>query len=270
MKSQKSLLASGILDSIKKFFESAKFVGRPDKSVNMFFGHWDQVGWHTMAYQHHRNAGWNPMIQTILYVLTPTPPHWHDCWLEGCILQHPGAFLESKFIEPFAKKYLTYAAQSILTPVLDRKHLLKGLCTLILVAVCSSMFSVDIIGNNDCFFKVEGGFFAHKNGAFVAPPLFNQRNCWKPLGDFFANINKVKEERWASVLCIQGPDEDEMDSDTNAWANELMISAFCVNMYIPSSPLKEWFWTFLRSYVALHFSSHMLLFFLPSLLVFRV
>ena len=100
------------------------------------------------------------------------------------------------------------------------------------------MFSIYIIGNNDCFSKVEQGFFAHKNGAFVAPPLFNQRNCWKPLGDFFANINKVKEERWASVLCIQGPDEDEMDSDTDAQVNESIISAFHVDMYIPSSPLK--------------------------------
>ena len=31
MKSRKSLLASGILDSIKKFFERAEFDGRPDK-----------------------------------------------------------------------------------------------------------------------------------------------------------------------------------------------------------------------------------------------
>ena len=77
-------------------------------------------------------------------------------------------------------------------------------------------------------------------GAFVAPPLFNQRNCWKPLGDFFANINKVKEERWASILHIRGPDGDEMesDNDTQARVNESMISAFRADMYIPSSPLK--------------------------------
>jgi hypothetical protein len=31
MKSRKSLLASGILDSIKKFFESAEFAGSPNK-----------------------------------------------------------------------------------------------------------------------------------------------------------------------------------------------------------------------------------------------
>ena len=100
------------------------------------------------------------------------------------------------------------------------------------------MFSVDIIGNNDCFSKVEQGFFAHKNSVFVAPLLFNQRNCWKLLRDFFANINKVKEEQW---LHIQGPDEDEMDSDADARANESMISAFRVDMYITSSPLKGWF-----------------------------
>ena len=107
-----------------------------------------------------------------------------------------------------------------------------------MVAVHSSMFSVDIIGNNDYFFKVERGFSAHKNGAFVVPPPFNQRNCWKLLGDFFANINKVKEERWASILRIQGPDKDKTDGDSDTRANESMISAFRVDMYIPSSPLK--------------------------------
>jgi len=88
------------------------------------------------------------------------------------------------------------------------------------------------------FFKVERGFFAHKNGAFVAPPPFNHKNCWKPLGDFFANVNKVKEERWVSILCTQGPDEDETDSDSDTQANKSMISAFRADMYIPSSPLK--------------------------------
>ena len=128
--------------------------------------------------------------------------------------------------------------QSILTPPLDRKHLPKGLYALILVAVCSSIFSLDIISNNDCFFKVERGFFAHKNGAFVAPPPFNHKNYWKPLGDFFANVNKVKEEWWASILCTQGPDEDETDGDSDTRANESMISAFRADMYILSSPLK--------------------------------
>jgi hypothetical protein len=88
------------------------------------------------------------------------------------------------------------------------------------------------------FFKVERGFFAHKNGAFVAPPPFNQKNCWKPLKDFFANINRVKEEWWASILHIQGPNEDETDGDSDARANKSMISAFHADMYSPSSPLK--------------------------------
>ena len=99
------------------------------------------------------------------------------------------------------------------------------------------------------FFKVEWGFSAHKNGAFVAPLPFNQRNSWKPLGDFVANINKVKEERWASILCIQGPDEDETEVDSDAhWVNKLMISAFHANMYIPSSDANVRFWTVVRTW----------------------
>jgi len=97
---------------------------------------------------------------------------------------------------------------------------------------------MDIIGNNGCFFKVEQGFSAHINGACVAPPPFNHRNCWKLLGDFFANINKVKEQQWVSILCIQGPDEDEMDGDSDTQVSKSMISAFHADMYIPSSPLK--------------------------------
>ena len=151
IKSRKSLLASGILDSIKKFFASAEFAARPDKIREYVLWALRPGG---PAYygiptpQEYRVKPDNPNYK----VVCPAPPHWRDCWLEDCILQHPGAFLESKFIKPFAEKYLTYAAQSILTPALDRKHPPKGLYALILVAVCSSIFSLDIIGNNDCFF----------------------------------------------------------------------------------------------------------------------
>ena len=72
------------------------------------------------------------------------------------ILQHPKGFLESKFIEPFAKKYLTFTGQSVLSPALDKKHLPKGLYALILVAVCLFIFSasVDIVNNNRCFLRL--------------------------------------------------------------------------------------------------------------------
>ena len=58
------------------------------------------------------------------------------------------------------------------------------------------------------------------------------------LGDFFANINTVKEQWWVSILHIQGPGEDKMDGDSNTQVNKSMISAFHADMYIPSSPLK--------------------------------
>ena len=150
MKSRKSLLASGILDSIKKFFESAEFAGRPDKIREYVLWALRPGG---PAYygiptpQECRVKRDNPN-----YIVCPAPPCWRDCWLEDCLLQHPGAFLGSKFIEPFAKKYLSYAAESILTPALDGKYPPKGLYALLLVAVHSSMFSVDIIANNNPFF----------------------------------------------------------------------------------------------------------------------
>ena len=150
MKSQKSLLAIEIIDSIKKFFKSAEFAGRPDQICEYILWALRPGG---LAYygiptpQKCRVKPDNPN-----YIVSPTPPCWDDCWLESCILQYPGAYLESKFIKPFTKQYLNYAAQSILTPALDKKHLPKGLYALILIVVCSSMFSVDIIGNNDCLF----------------------------------------------------------------------------------------------------------------------
>ncbi len=100
-----------------------------------------------------------------------------------------------------------------------------------------------IPAESDCM-KVERAFSAYKNGGYVAPPLFNHENCWKPLRDFSGNLGKVKEERWASILrtaqChFESNHNSDSDDGVAARADESMISAFRAGVYIPeSSPFK--------------------------------
>lgn len=89
--------------------------------------------------------------------------------------------------------------------------------------------------------KFEWGFTVHINGGFTAPPHFNHDNCWQPLQDFLKNIEKIKESQWKAILQFHSIDEDKtIENDYDKEANQSMISAYHVGMYIPSSPLKPW------------------------------
>jgi hypothetical protein len=73
MKSQKSLLASGILDSIKKFFTSAKFAARPDKICEYVLWALRPGGpayYSIPTPQEYRVKPDNPT-----YIVCPAPPH---------------------------------------------------------------------------------------------------------------------------------------------------------------------------------------------------
>lgn len=86
--------------------------------------------------------------------------------------------------------------------------------------------------------KVERGFSAHIRGAYAAPPHFNHENCWKPLEVFFDVLDKVKDERWMSVLRFRGDESEDINEDSDSLrGDQSMISAFRARMYV-SSPIK--------------------------------
>ena len=123
-------------------------------------------------------------------------------------------------------------------PLINQKHPPKGLYALILEAV--HLFLLVMVKESYTYFlKVEQGFSAH---LYTSPPHFNYDNCWKPLGDFFKNINKIKEDRWAMLLQVRSNnerDQDDMASDGDSvHGDQSMISAYCAEMYVPSSPIK--------------------------------
>ena len=142
---------------------------------------------------------------------------------------------------PIAQKYLKYASNSVLTPPINQKHPPKGLYALILVAVRRFLLLM-VEESYTHFLKVERGFSAHISGTYTSPPHFNYDYCWKPLRDFFKNIDKIKEDRWAMVLQVRSNNEGEQgdvasDGDS-VHANQSMISAYRAEMYVPSSPIK--------------------------------
>ncbi|KAF8235343.1 hypothetical protein L208DRAFT_1257724, partial [Tricholoma matsutake] len=88
--------------------------------------------------------------------------------------------------------------------------------------------------------EVEHAFSAHMKGTFAKPPQFNLDNCAKLLKDFFINIDKVKEDRWSTILQFSGANENKnSDADGDVLqADQSMISAFRIGMYVSSSPAK--------------------------------
>lgn len=144
---------------------------------------------------------------------------------------------------PIAQKYIKYASNSVLTPPINQKHPPKGLYALILVAVrLFLLVTVMVEESYTHFSKVERGFSAHISGTYMSPPRFNYDYCWKPLEDFFKNVDKIKVDRWAMLLQVRSNNESEQDdvaSDGDSdHANQLMISAYRAEMYVPSSPIK--------------------------------
>jgi hypothetical protein len=110
---------------------------------------------------------------------------------------------------PIAQKYLKYASNSVLTSSIDQKHPPKGLYALILVAV--RLFLLVMVEESYTHFsKVERGFSAHISGTYMSP-RFNYDYCWKPLEDFFKNVDKIKVDRWAILLEVRSNSESEQD-----------------------------------------------------------
>ncbi len=86
--------------------------------------------------------------------------------------------------------------------------------------------------------KVKRGITAHLSGFFVKPPLFDHNHCWRPLEDFFRNLNRVKPEHWVTLL--QFFDPNVIDAAEDDQGDRSMISAYRADMFIPSSPIKPW------------------------------
>ncbi|KAF8235146.1 hypothetical protein L208DRAFT_1258301, partial [Tricholoma matsutake] len=114
VKSRKSMLASSILDAIKKFFETAEFADQPQK---------------IRAY-----VRWALKPDGPAYYQIPTP---QSCKADRNDPNYiaPDGFLQSKFIAPVADKFLGYAKNSVLQPALNASNPPKGLYALILTAV---------------------------------------------------------------------------------------------------------------------------------------
>ncbi|KJA18015.1 hypothetical protein HYPSUDRAFT_145626, partial [Hypholoma sublateritium FD-334 SS-4] len=198
MKSRKSSIGSNALEIVHKFFRKKPFAGNPEK-----------------------------IREYVLWALRPGGPAYYseptpqDCKAKpnqsGYIA--PSGFLQSEFVLAMAKGYLPSAKNSVFNPALGKKHPPKGLYALILVVI-------------------ERALCAYKNGAYIAPDKFDHDHSWKPLRDFFPAIDRVKEERWATLLGNQSGGSDT-DLDDDARVDESMISAYRAEMMlVGSSPVK--------------------------------
>ncbi|PPQ83817.1 hypothetical protein CVT25_001031 [Psilocybe cyanescens] len=201
IKARKSRLAIDILDSVKKFFKQAEFTDKPQAV-------------HEYVYWALRPGGPAYYSKPILREENGSEKEKAKEKDDANKIT-PSGFLESPFIAPIAKHYLSFAANSILNPPISRKHPPKGLYALILTAV-------------------ERAFVAHVKGTYVDPRQFNYDNTWKAMVDFFGSIDKVKEEQWKSILLFSGVDQEtgSKQDDNVLCADQSTISTFCAGIYI--------------------------------------
>ncbi|KAF8802531.1 hypothetical protein BYT27DRAFT_6764428 [Phlegmacium glaucopus] len=160
LKSRKSKIASGTLNTVKVFFEKPEFAGQPEKIR-------EYVRWAL--------RGDGPAYYRIPTPKVCTVNRDHPNYIQ------PDGFLQSEFIHPLAQQFQEYAKNSVLSPALSAQNPPKGLYALILAAV-------------------ERAFFAHRKGTFVKPPNFARDNTWRSLVDFYSHLDLLSVNCWKSMF----------------------------------------------------------------------
>ncbi|KAH9024049.1 hypothetical protein EDB85DRAFT_2182811 [Lactarius pseudohatsudake] len=130
---------------------------------------------------------------------------------KSCMLQKDDP--DYPFILPIAETYMGFSAKSVLSPSLGPRNPPKGLYAIILTAV-------------------ERAMRAHLTGAFRAPSDFNHRTTWNSMKDFYRILDQISESRWMQALNFTDCDDIENPMD------ESLLSAYRIDIYIPSSPTK--------------------------------
>jgi len=77
---------------------------------------------------------------------------------------------------------------------------------------------------------------AHISGQYTAPPQFTHENYWQPLKIFLGHVDSMSEQCWGRILSLDPTDGEEVDEDFRA--DRSMISAYQVDIYVPTSPVK--------------------------------
>ena len=73
-------------------------------------------------------------------------------------------------------------------------------------------------------------------GSYIEPSDFAYKTYWKALHDFLGHMDHVSKRRWGLILEFKK--EAAHDKDDDYGMDELMISAYHEDLYIPSSPQK--------------------------------
>ncbi|KAI9465236.1 hypothetical protein BJY52DRAFT_1183821 [Lactarius psammicola] len=164
VKTKRSLIASDVLKLVKNNFEDDRYV---DQSQEV-----------------KKYAWWALRPDGPAYYANPTPM---DCSLDRTSSNYvfPQGKYQSRFIIPVAKKFLSFADQSAISPKLDARNPPLGLYILILTAV-------------------ERAFKSYIGGTFSGPLQFSNENVWRSMHDFRESLLRLDFERWDHILGALG------------------------------------------------------------------
>jgi hypothetical protein len=73
---------------------------------------------------------------------------------------------------------------------------------------------------------------AHVTGIFNPPGDFDHKSCWNSMKHFYQCLGWLPEVCWVQVLSFEDGVEMAFGAD------ESLLSAYCMDFYVPSSPTK--------------------------------
>ena len=70
-------------------------------------------------------------------------------------------------------------------------------------------------------------------GTFIVPGDFKHESTWKAMQDFFRTLSRLREHHWMQALNFNNIEEVKHGAD------ESLLSACRMDIYLPSSPMSE-------------------------------
>jgi len=86
---------------------------------------------------------------------------------------------------------------------------------------------------------VERAFTVHLQGTYIQPSAFMHETYWQPFQVFYNHLDSLSEWHWKLALeLVSGGSNNKSDEDPPA-DKMMIISAYCMDLYIPLSPKKS-------------------------------
>jgi len=232
LNSRKSKLATDVLQAIKKFFDKPEFLKQSAKIRE--YVRWALRGDGPAHYQIPTPQSCSVPHDDTGYIVSGR--FYTVCLVLPCLLWHVRLLMVSCSLNSSPQSPCsisgTLKALSFFWHSTQNAHQKVYMPYFLLwyEYLILSMMSIP-----DHCHQVERSFMTFATGTYAEPPLFAHKNCWRPLRVFLGHVDRVSERCWGLILELE---KNTATKEKDVYIDQSAISAYCEDLYIPSSPQK--------------------------------